>query len=346
MPTTITAVQNATVDQQAAETIADARWFPLRYDAGQDAIIFAWIPAEMHRALTFIADFRPAETRIVRRAEIEALAKVHASLHIILHSGLGGSTLLARALSQPDVVTTFKEPPILTDVVAYGLHASEQERSDLLAQVTSLLSRPFAPGEALVCKMSSVGNGLSAAIAHQRSDTQIVCLQTPLERFLASLASKGAEGRTGGRRLFVGLQNARMTFPTLAPSQVAGCSDLQLAALAWLSIQRMMLDIAEQLTPDRVRSLSSERLLSEPRSSLFAIAEHFRLRLDVDARLQSGVFSRHAKTGQPFSTEQRAAELSKTLSDHGAEIYPIVDWARKVSEAAGIASDLPYPLLD
>ena len=67
-----------------------------------------------------------------------------APLHVILHSGLGGSTLLARALAQPGVVTTLKEPPILTDMVAFGLRNPEAQARGLLRLASALLSRPFA----------------------------------------------------------------------------------------------------------------------------------------------------------------------------------------------------------
>src|SRR5262249_31005640 len=150
----------------------------------------------------------------------------------------GGSTLLARALAKPGIVATFKEPPILTDVIAFGLQRSEDEARYLLKQVTPLLGRPFAAGEALVCQMSSIGNGLGAAIAEMRPDARILCLQTPLDRFLASLASKGDEGRAGGRRLFVGLQNSRMTCVTIPEAELGDYPDFALAALAWLSIQK------------------------------------------------------------------------------------------------------------
>ena len=333
------------MDQHTADIIADARWFPLRYDLRNDAIVFAWIPPETHRALTFISDWRPTDTRSVPRADINEATLETNPLHTILHSGLGGSTLLARALAQPGVVTTHKEPPILTDVVAFGLRSSTDESRLLLGEVASLLSRPFETGETLVCKMSSVGNGLSTAIADMHSESQILCLQTPLEQFLASLASKGVEGKIGGRRLFMGLRNARMACLKIAEPELPGYGDLQLAALAWLSIQKMIGEAAS-LGPTRVRSLGTDSLLGNPADGLAVIADHFRLRLDVDVRLASGVFARHAKTGEAFDAQKRTAALSKTLRNHAAEIFPIVDWARKVSDAIGIAWDLPYPLLD
>jgi len=333
------------MDPRTAETFADARWFPLRYDPRSDEIHFAWIPAETHRALTFISDLGPTEVRSLPRNAISERAGT-GPLHVILHSGLGGSTLLARALAQPGVVTTLKEPPILTDVVAFGLSRSHAESLEVLRNVAVLLSRPFEAGEAVVCKMSSIGNGLSSAMAELRPGTQILCLQTPLERMLASLAAKGADGRAGARRLFIGLQNARMSPMQLSERELREHADLQLAALAWLSIQRMIHEAGKRFGPDRVRSISSERLLGEPAQSLSAISRHFQLALDVEARLASGVLGRHAKTGQPFDARKRAETLAGTLREHGGEIGPIVDWARKVAEANGIAWDLPYPLFD
>jgi hypothetical protein len=334
------------MNQRTAETLADARWFPLRYDQKRDEIHFVWIPAETHRALTFVSDLRPTEVRSIPRQVISDAAVGTAPLHVILHSGLGGSTLLARALAQPGVVTTLKEPPILTDMVAFGLRNSEADSRELLQRVRALLSRPFELGETLVCKMSSIGNGLSSAIAELGADTQILCLQTPLELMLASLAAKGTEGRAGGRRLLIGLQNARMAIVQLSESELRGYGDLQLAGLAWLSIQRMIHQAGKRFGPERVRSIGSEQLLEHPAESLSEISRHFRLSLDLDARLASGVLARHAKTGQPFDSRKRAEALAETLRVHGGEIGPIVDWARKVAEANGVAWDLPYPLFD
>ncbi len=334
------------VQKLIAETVTDPRWFPMRFDAQQDEFRFIPVGADMHRAVTFLADVRPSDVRVVPRAAVNEVKMVQAPLHMIVHTGLGGSTLLARALAQPGIVTTFKEPPVLTDMVAFGLHSSEAETRGLIADVAALLSRPFAPGETLVCKMSSIGNGLAAAIAEIRADTKILCLRTPLELMLASLASRGEEGRMGGRRLYNGLQNARMTIGVLDESQLAHHSDLQLAALAWLSVQRMIGDLGERFGPSRVRSLTSETFLARPSESLRAIAEHFGLSLDVEARLASGVFNRHAKTGAPFDAKSRARGLSHTLAAHADEIGAIVQWTRKTAESSGVALGLPHPFVE
>jgi|tagenome__1003787_1003787.scaffolds.fasta_scaffold20937984_2 hypothetical protein len=332
------------MDRLLLDTVTNPNWFPLRFNVETDQLQFVEIAPEAHRAATFLTDIRPSVSgvRPVPRSEVARVPMSEAPLHLILHSGLGGSTLLARALGQSRVVTTLKEPPILTDVVAFGLRGGSVEDSrQLLRDVARLLSRPFVPGEGLVIKMSSVGNGLGLAIAEDRAQTRILCLQTPLDLMLASLASRGEEGRTAGRRLFTGLRNARM----VAVEPAGDHDDLQLAALAWLSIQKMMLDAAARFGSERVRSISSERLMVQPRETLAAVAAHFRLALDVDARLASGIFERHAKTGQPFDAQKRVRGLQATLREHGVEIQAIVDWARKVADANRIAWDLPDPLV-
>jgi hypothetical protein len=198
------------MDELIVTTVTDARWFPLRFDAREDAIQFAWVSAEMQRAVTFLSDLRPGldQLRVLPRAEVAKVQVYEAPLHLILHSGLDGSTLLARALAQPGIVTTLKEPPILTDISAYGLRAPPIEAERIRRQVTRLLARAFCPGEAIVVKMSSIGNGLVAAMTAERPASRILCMHAPLATMLASLAAKGPEGRKAGRRLYFGLKNS------------------------------------------------------------------------------------------------------------------------------------------
>jgi hypothetical protein len=282
---------------------------------------------------------------VPRKALAEATI-LEAPLHFILHSGLGGSTLLARALAQPGVVTTLKEPPVLTDVVAFGLNAPPEQTAALREQAARLLARPFAPGEAVVVKMSSVGNGLVAPMAAGRPASRILCLHAPLEAMLSSLTRRGLEGRLGGRKLFVGLRNSRFAELGFSEKQLFEQSDLQLAALAWVATQRLIMDCAKRFGPERVRSITSEQLVTEPRASVRAIADHFELALDIDRAIAPGTFDRHAKTGEPFDAGARARGIADAMRVHGDEIRPIADWARKVAHANGIACDLPYPLIN
>ena len=261
-------------------------------------------------------------------------------MHFILHPGLAGSTLLARALYQPGTVLTLKEPPIHTDVIAYGLSgATKPQVAKLSDDTTRLLARSNAVGASIVIKMNSIGNSLIAAIARQRTSSRILCLQVPLEQFLVSLVSKGTEGRLGGRKLFTGMRNAGLTASILSTDEQP-YSDLQLAAGAWLAIQRLMHEAAAEFGSRRVRSIVSEQLFNKPRESLQAVASHFNLELDVQSRLASGVFDRHSKTGLPVDGIERQQQHAAVLAAHGQEIAQTIDWAHRISDLAQITWDV------
>jgi hypothetical protein len=328
------------------DTLADARWFPLRFDVEREELHFVWVPAELQRAVTFLADIRPSreQLRIIRWSSITETAVEQAPVHFILHSGLGGSTLLSRALGQHGVVTTLKEPPILTDIIAFRLRKGELKAKALAADVSRLFARPFSKGEATVVKMSSVGNGLHAWLGSEEPTSRTLCLVTPLEDMLASLARRGTEGRTGGRKLFEGLANSGYAQLGISDQQLSAKSDLELAALAWIAIQRLMANAADRLGVRHVRAISSQQLLEAPDRSLRAIAGHFALDLDVEGRLSSGIFQRHAKSGERFDASARERLLQESMARYAHEILPIADWATKIAEANHVPLQLPYPL--
>jgi hypothetical protein len=162
---------------------------------------------------------------------------------------------------------------------------------------------------------------------------------------LVSLALRGLEGRTSGRMIFWSIHDCGLSIARLSDRELAEYTDLHLAALAWLSMQKMMLDAAARLGRERVGSISTGQLMGDMRGTLAAVAAHFGLSLDVDARLAGGVMERHSKTGEPFSLERRAERIAEGMRVHGPEIDAVVKWARTVAQKTAIAWDLPYPLM-
>jgi hypothetical protein len=339
---------NGPMEKVIAETLADGRWLPFRFVAASDEIQFAWAPPELQQSVSFLSELQPSgdQLRVLPRSALARLPVAEAPLHFILHPGLGGSTLLAQVLTQPGMVRTLKEPPILTDLVAFALNVAQAEAQKLCDLVAALLARPIERSESIVIKMSSVGNGLVLPMAVTRPGSRVLCLRGSLDGMLASLARRGLEGRISGRKLFIGLRNARLGELGFSGKDLFEQTDLQLAALAWVAIQRLIVNTAEQLGAERVRSISTEALLERPRESVEAISEHFGIDLDVDERLASGIFERHAKTGETFDIKARQRATAEAMAIHGDEIRPIVEWARKVAQAQLIAWDLPHPLLD
>jgi hypothetical protein len=334
----------AAAEDIVKDTIADGRWFPLRFSGQQ--FEFAFITPDQHRQTTFLIYLEPPanEMRAIAAEALIGAQLARTDLHFILHTGFGGSTLLGKLLAQPGAAITLQEPPIVTDIVRLGPGLSRREATQLLQETTQLLSRPITAGEALVCKMTHVGNGIASSMATIHPASQLLCLETPLEEMLASLVARGMEGRIAARKIFISIQDSKMNIIGLSDRGLAEHTDLQLAALAWLSMQKMMLDAAARLGPQRVGSISTEQLMQDTRGTLAAVARHFRLDLDIDARLSDGTLERHSKTGEPFNAELRAKRVARELNAHKAEIEPVVNWARRLAAKTGIAWELPYPL--
>jgi len=336
------------------QLVADGRWFPLRFNAGRDQFEFVFIPPERHRETPFLVYLEPpaSEIRSIARSAASAVDVAHGPLHFILHAGFGGSTLLGKLLGQPGVAVPLHEPPILTDIAAYASATAGIDAVQLQRDATRLLARPIGPGEAIICKSTHLGNGLASTMAAFHSTSQILCLQTPLEEMLMSLVLRGLPGRISARKIFISLRNSNMGISQLAgmdalsDKHLAHDTDLELAALAWLSMQRMMVETAGRLGPERVRSISTRQLMKDPRATLRVAAAHFRLELDVDKQLTGGLLDRHSKTGEPFNPQRRAERFAEGLRFHRGEIAPVVKWARKIAERTGTAWELPYPLIE
>lgn len=336
--------QRLTDRAEVASIVADPSWLAWRYDARRDELHFLWLPREAHRSLVFLSDAERTKRprRIVPRQIAVSVAHARAPLHLILHSGLAGSTLLARALDEEGAVMALKEPPILTDLISHRLDGAPHiSAPELLGQVTTLLARPFAPGEAVVLKMSSVGNLLGPEIIAARPDTRALCLHAPLPLFLASLAGKGVPGRLGGRKMFIGLRNSGAVDFGFNEKELFELVDLQLAALAWLVIHRILGEAVRHPGPPLVRSTGSERLIADPAATLSGIAAHFGIRLDVAALIAGPRLRSHAKTGEPYDASRRLRDLQAAEAAHGDEIGMVAAWAGQVAQAMGLALELP-----
>jgi hypothetical protein len=345
--------EGATVgfDRGAVRLADDPQWLPHHFDPGTKAIEFVHMPRAVHGATGFLNDHHIAADRPRRAiAQTDAIPSgPRAPLHFIFHSGLTFSTLIARALDCPGAAMTLKEPAILDDVIAYGFRGGTMAQvRGLLGQVLDLLARPFAPDEPVIVKTASVANGLATPIMDARPETRALCLHAPLPVFLGSIARKGLMGRLWGRRLFIGLRNARLADFGFAEKDLLGQTDLQIAALGWLAQQAIFARVVLRHGPERARSLDSETFAADPNAALRALADHFGLTLDparIATIVDGPLFDRHAKTGEKFDMTRRSHEIAEATSMHRDEIEKVVIWTRAVAEAAGHSIDLGSPLL-
>ncbi|MET0269446.1 MAG: hypothetical protein ABW173_03355 [Sphingomonas sp.] len=332
-------------------TIArDPTWLPHRYDPGHDAVHFMRLDRAGHRARTFLTDAElPAAPPLVlaRAPVVAAAAGAAAPIHFVFHSAYCCSTLVARALDRTGAAMALKEPQILNDLAGWRRRGAPPARlAEVLDGAVTLLARPFSTGEAVVAKPSNIVNPLAAVLLALRPQARALLLHAPLRLYLGSIARKGMWGRLWVRELFVGLAADGVTDLGFAPERHLEQTDLQIAALGWLAQHRLFAALARR-HPDRVATLDSERLVAEPRAALAALAGLFGLPLDqaAIADIVGDVFARHAKSGETFGADARAADQRDAASVHGEEIEKVALWAEAVAESAGIPLRLPSPLL-
>ena len=333
--------------------LLDATWLAHRYDPGHDAFHFRRVPRETHRAATFLTDeYLPQDSAaplVVRRADARAAAPAPAPLHWIFHSAFCCSTLLARAVDHPGAAMGLKEPVVLNDLIGWRRRGEPgPDLAAVLDDTLALLARPFAPGEAVIVKPSTIANGFASALLTLRSDSTALLLHAPLPTYLGSVAKKELEGRLWVRTLLAGMLDDGLARFGHDARGLFALTDLQVAALGWLGQHALFAELVERVGATRVRTLDSATLMARPREALAAVAALYRLRLDdaaLDAIVAGPAFTRHSKFGNAFDATARAAEHRDAAALHAREIELVVRWAEQVAATFGIALTPPAPLL-
>ncbi len=334
-----------------AALIAQPGWFAHRFDPERD--LFHLIPATRDElgAATFLTDENLAgAARAVPAARAATVARAtrRAPVAFLFHSAFCCSTLLARALAVDGMAVALKEPVILNDLIGWrGRGGAPAAVARALDDALLLLEQTARAGEAVLVKPSNLVNPLSAAALALRPDARAVLLHAPLGTFVASVASKGLEGRLWVRDLWAKLLAGGAEPFGFSQGELFRHSDLQVAALGWLAQHRDFAALARRLGP-RVATLSSVDLLSNPERALAAAARHYRLALDdaAAAAIAAGpIFARHAKSGQAFDAAARDAVHRAAADAHRQEIDLVERWAMSVAEQAGVALKLDRPLL-
>jgi hypothetical protein len=326
-------------------------WLAHRYDPTHDAVHFVQVDRLTRHSATFLTDqYLPTDLKplVLRRQDALANAVAPAPIHFIFHSAFCCSTLLAVAMDREAIATGFKEPVILNDLVGWRRRSAPAPRlAEALDSAMSLLARPFEAGEAAIIKPSNVINGLAPGMLAMRPNARAILLYAPLRVFLTSIAKKGLDGRLWARELFLGLRAdglvQRLGFDDKA---FFGQTDLQIAAAGWLAQQALFADIIGSKAGPRVRSMSSEALLSNPKASVEAAAKHFALRLTSEdvAEIVAGPFQRNAKSGDAFGKGEREQEHRSAAAAHADEIEKVAVWAEAVAATAAIPLELSAAL--
>ncbi|MFZ9396262.1 MAG: hypothetical protein ACO25F_09415 [Erythrobacter sp.] len=327
----------------------DPAWLAHRYDESNDTIRFVRYERHERAAVPFLIDglLPSREFQPLSRSEARQQAG-DAPVHFIFHSGFCCSTLLAAALDQPGLASSFSEPTILNDAIGWRLRgAPVGDVGELVDDALRLLGRPFAGDPASILKPSTVVNGLAEAMLAIRPQARAVLMYAPLRDFLISIAKKGLEGRLWVRDLLLKCRAERRTEVLgFSDYDLLGQTDLQVAALDWLMQQAVFARLVERF-PDRVRSLSSESFLGQPEETIRLASALFGLPLKPEnvASAMNGAMRQNSKDGSPFGPHERRKDYDAAYRAHADEVDKVLVWAEHVAKAAGLTMSLPEPLI-
>ncbi|QTD56970.1 hypothetical protein [Parasphingorhabdus cellanae] len=342
---------------QKNDMLSDASYLAHRYDEVNDAFRFLSIPREVHRRCTFITDEHLPNVdkfKAIARSELVDASLVTAPVHFIFHSAYCCSTMLARAFDIEGVSMGLKEPVVLNDMIGWrrrGADPAQQQK--VIDQSLSLLARPFGADQAVIIKPSNICNPLAIDMLRMRPDAKALLLYAPIEGFLKSIAKKEMWGRIWVRDVLIGTLKDGYAIGGFSQDELLQLTDLQVAAIGWLSQHALFAKIIAEVGKDRVKTLDSETFLARSPETIAALSTLYGLKMNdrqISDVVQGPAFTSHSKLdqgkpGEVFDAKARGKEQQKIAEVHGTEIDMVATWAKAVADSQGIKLDIGSTLL-
>ena len=337
--------------------LGDAEYLLHRYNEQADLFHFLPVPRELHRNCTFISDEHlPKNLAVsqVSRAELGNYAVKAALVHFIFHSAYCCSTMLARVFDIPGTSMGLKEPVILNDMIGWTRRgASEAQRNAVLDQALNFLSRPFGEDRSVVIKPSNICTPLAIPMLRMQPESKALLLYAPIESFLQSIAKKEMWGRIWVRDVLLGTRQDGYLIGGFSEDDLLKLTDLQVAAVGWLSQHAAFANVIKIIGADRVKTLDSDTFLARQKDVMHALNDLYALNLDgaqIKELLSGPAFTSHSKLDQraqdgAFDAKARKEEQLQMAELHGAEIEMVSKWTAAVAGSQGIAMDIGSPLL-
>lgn len=337
------------MNPSAATIVADPEWLAHRYDEHQDSLHYRYVPRARHAEVGFATDDylgKEDSPVVIRREDAARLLGEQAPVRFIIHSAFCASTMLVRALDLPGSAMGISEPVVLNDMAGWRKRGADVRRHAMVMNdVLGQLSRPFGPGEAVVLKPSNIFNGLAMGALHLRPAAKALLLYSPIEEFLLSVARKGMWCRLWARELLESLLLDGMVDLGFEPRDYLRQTDLQVAGVGWLAQHNLFHRIAGHYGAERIATLDSETLTSDPAASVAKVAGHFDLRRRSPADYAAHpAIARNSKSGAAFERGERQMDQARARETFGDEIDKVAEWVRVVGERQGISIELPFAL--
>ena len=345
------------VSARQAEILSDANYLPHRYDEVADGFRFVHVPRDVHRNCTFITDEHlPAVGRyeLISRADVAQVPLKTVPVHFIFHSAYCCSTMMARAFDIPGVSMGLKEPVILNDMIGWRRRGADEQRlATVLDKSLDLLARPMGDDRAVIIKPSNICTPLAIPALKLRRESKVLLLYAPLESYLQSIVKKEMWGRIWVRDVLIGTLKDGYAIGGFSTEQLLQLTDLQVAAIGWLSQHAAFAKIIETIGPDRAKTLDSDSFLGRQRETVMALNQLFDLGMSDESIVQTldgPAFKSHSKLdqtkrGEIFDATARREEQNQMAELHGAEIDMVAQWAKAVAESQHIELEMESRLL-
>lgn len=333
------------IDMSARALATDPQWIPHTYDVNGRQLTAVHVTREERETLVFLGedDYRgrfPRATHDLADVAAHVGSAPAAPLHYIFHTAFCCSTLLAKALEVPGTSLVLKEPDILINLANRFIRSEDLANRQRLALVLRLLARPFEPGETVIVKPTNFANRLIFPVLAANPASRAILLYSDLPTLLRSLAKKGLNGRSWGRKLYA--QCARwssLDFGYTAEETFTQ-TDLQIIGLAWL-MQVHHFSEAARAFPGRVRVIESADFMANVERALADASSFFGLGFDAETIASIAVgpaFSTHSKFAQrDYSIAAREQDHEAMMAAHGEEIEMVVKWVEAVAAHCGVS---------
>ena len=339
-----------------ANLLTTPDFFPLKYDAQSNMMLFVEMTRESFRQSVFLDD------RVVRASsrtlsmglkQLKLLpVQPERPLHFILHGAACGSTLLARYLEALPHGFVLKEPRLLlqlagqpNDTSIFDAHESGLW-DDWFKLTLVLLQRAYPSDAAVIVKAPDISNWMASFLLDHDRRTKVVFLQSPLKEFLLSVL------KIDGRRRWVrqrveALRGRLVQVRFLSEIVVADLTDGQCGAAFWLFNCFICSLLLARSDSDRIFPLGSATLFNQPQQAVGAVADFFGLTHDEAraaalAQLDSlSYYSKDINRAIPYDIAARMDELGETERRLGGKSKRRLR-GRTLSAPGGFR-DVPFP---
>lgn len=285
---------------------------------GDAALFLPMDRAAYHRSIFLDARISPAADQVMR-LPAAALARTGkpAATGWIFHVAHCGSTLLARALDDPQANLVLREPLSLRQ-------SAVDPRPGRLALVMQMLAKRYRADAPTVVKANVPVNFLLPEIAAIDPRAPAILLYATLPDYLHAILR--SDDHRGWLRRVTG---------QLAPhlGDLSTLTDAERAAALWLAQMRAFAAATAALP--NARTLDAERFFADPCGVLRASARLLSVDLDdtgVDGVVAGPLFSTYSKNpGVAFDNAarlQRRAALARSLAD---EVAAAQAWIERTS---------------